>query len=219
MSTHLQAVDQLLLERDQLLADIRDRLLLAQQHHKQHYDAKHRDLHFDVGHWVWLRLHQQQALSLADNINRKLAPRYYGPYEIIERIGDVVYRLQLPPWARIHDVFHVSLLKPYHGAPLVVPPALPELQHGRITPIPCSVIRARMCDGIREILVHWDGLPSFDATWEPLEQFRRQYPFFQLEDELFVEEGRNVRRAKFGKYYTRRIKLGQSATAASEDVG
>ena len=44
----------------------------------------------------------------------KLSPRYMGPYEIVERIGEVAYRLRLPPeLARIHDVFHVSMLRKY----------------------------------------------------------------------------------------------------------
>ena len=44
----------------------------------------------------------------------KLAPRFVGPFEILERIGPVAYRLALPPsLARIHDVFHVSILRQY----------------------------------------------------------------------------------------------------------
>lgn len=184
-----------------MLADVRERLLLAQQHHKNHYDAKHRELHFTVGQWVWLRLHQRQALTIAPNINRKLAPRYYGPYQILGKIGEVAYRLQLPPRAHIHDVFHVSLLKPFHGEPLTTPPALPDLQQGRVLPTPHHVVRARLSRCVRQILVQWEGLPDSDATWEPVAEFRRQYPFFQLEDELFAEEGRDV---MWGNVYTRR---------------
>ena len=48
----------------------------------------------------------------------KLSPRYMGPYEIVERIGKVAYRLRLPPeLARIHDVFHVSMLRKYIADP------------------------------------------------------------------------------------------------------
>ena len=48
----------------------------------------------------------------------KLSPRYMGPYEIVERIGEVVYQLRLPPeLAKIHDVFHVSLLRKYMEDP------------------------------------------------------------------------------------------------------
>ena len=51
----------------------------------------------------------------------KLSPRYMGPYEIVERIGEVVYRLRLPPeLAKIHDVFHISVLRKYMADPLHV---------------------------------------------------------------------------------------------------
>lgn len=140
------------------------RLLQAQQYHKRHYDAKHRELHFDVGQWVWLRLHHRQAISLVDRANRKLAPRYYGPYQVLECIGSVAYKLQLPTKAKIHNVFHVSLLKPYHGEPPVQPPALPALEDGRVIPTPRQVTRSRLSRGVRELLVHWMGLPDLDAS-------------------------------------------------------
>jgi hypothetical protein len=58
---------------------------------KQTQDRDRRDVSFEVGDWVWLRLHQRLAASIADPTNRKLAPRYYGPYQILERHGSVAY--------------------------------------------------------------------------------------------------------------------------------
>jgi hypothetical protein len=64
-----------------------------------------------------------------------------------------IYRLELPKGARIHDVFHVGLLKPFKGSPPVVPPALLVLENGRLLPTPQKVLKARLQRGKWFILV------------------------------------------------------------------
>ena len=89
-------------------------------------------------------------------------------------------------------MFHVSLLKPYQGEPPSSPPSLPELHHGRVIPSPCQVLKARLSRGVREIFLQWAGLPDTGASYEPLALFKEKFPSFQLKDELFSEEGRDV---------------------------
>jgi len=191
-TARMATVDTLLQDRDAFLVDVRDRLLQAQVHAKRYYDAHHRPLEFAVGAWVWLRLLHRNAQTLVPGARSKLGPRYAGPFQVLERVGDVAYRLRLPEGARIHDVFHVGVLKPFHGTPPSDTPALPPLQHGRLLHAPDRVLRSQLRRGVWHVLVKWAGLPDSEATWETVDSFRTAFPDFQLEDELLSEGGRDV---------------------------
>ena len=122
----------------------------------------------------------------------KLKPRFYGPYRISEVINDVAYRLELPARSRLHDVFHMVLLKKFFSTPPTAPPGLPPIHNGAAIPEPERVTRSRLAHGVRQLLVHWKGEAASSATWEDLDSFVERYPAFQLEDELLVEGGRDV---------------------------
>ena len=147
-------MDKQLTNRGEFLAAVRERLLQAQSIMKQIHDAAHRDVSFSVDDWVWLRLHQRAATAIKRSQNAKLAPRYYVPFKVIERIGSVAYRLQLPDKARIHNVFHVVFLKKYHGTALTDIVPLPTVAHGHAVPEPGHIVRARLNHGVWEVLVH-----------------------------------------------------------------
>jgi len=181
---------------------------------KQYYDKGHRDVVLQVGDWAWLRLHHRSAAGITDRAAGKLAPRYYGPYLVLERIGDVAYRLQLPPRAKIHNVFHVVFLKKHQGDPPATMVPLPPVVHRRVVPTPDSVKRARLNRGIWELCVRWVGRDSSDSTWEPLDEFKATYLEFQLENELFRKERGNVVDAFVGIQY-RRKKKGKAANPSS----
>jgi hypothetical protein len=170
---------------------------------KNAHDKSHRDVQFEASDWVLLRLNHRSAAGITDRANAKLAPKYYGPFQVRGRIGPLAYRLQLPPRSRIHDVFHVVFLKKFEGTPPSAVPSLPPLTHGRVIPLPARVIRARRTATSWEVLVKWLGHDDLDASWEPLEDFKERYPDFKLEDELFSQAGGSVMDSVFGKQYRR----------------
>ncbi|XP_066311180.1 uncharacterized protein [Miscanthus floridulus] len=100
------------------------RLEQAQDVYKRFYDKHHRDVHYSVGDWVWLRLRHRAPASLHGVTKGKLRPRCYGSYHISDIINDVAYRLEPPPRAWLHDVFYVRLLKKFVGTPPATPPRL-----------------------------------------------------------------------------------------------
>ena len=103
---------ELLKEMELELAKIRQNLKVAQETQKI-YDDKHRvHREFNFGDHVYLRVKENKG-SLKLGSCAKLSPRYCGPFEVLERIGPVSYRLAFPASTRAHNVFHVSLLKKY----------------------------------------------------------------------------------------------------------
>ena len=116
---------------------------------------------------------------MATRANHKLAFKYFGPYRIIEKIGQVAYKLELPATSATHPVFHVSQLKPAASIKdrvcLDLPGANPFPQ------VPGRILQRRLVNrrtmAITQVLVKWSATPTVLATWEDAEALRQRFPF------------------------------------------
>ena len=96
---------------------IQDRLRTAQSRQKSYVDRKVCDVAFTVGERVLLQVSPMKSVMRFGK-KGKLSPRFIGPFEILDRVREVVYRLALPQsLSVVHIVFHVSLLRKYHSDP------------------------------------------------------------------------------------------------------
>ena len=185
-ASSVEAVDFLLSSRQEMFETLRGKLERAQCKMKRYADSHRRDVSFEVGDWVYVRLRPHRQTSIA-NKYQKLGKRYYGPYQITEVIGKVAYRLALPPTAKIHPVFHCSKLKPHHG-PLTTDQSLPPTSWDNNPLIePLTILDHKWDDQTPpclSVLVQWTGLPPEDSTWEDWTQLQSIY---HLEDKVFSD--------------------------------
>ena len=89
-----------------------DAIFFALANHKEHYDRSHQPLFMKVGDWAMLKLHKGYSISSSVGVTKKLTQQYVGPFQIVERIGRLAYRLEIPNDWRIYPVFSVAQLEP-----------------------------------------------------------------------------------------------------------
>ena len=187
-------LDTILTQHQKIIKLVKENLLRARNRMVQQANKKRCDKIFEVNQWVYLKLQPYRQLSVKNLVTQKLAKRFYGPFRILKRIGAVAYELELPPTARIHPFFHVSLLKACHGHPdtQIYPLPLPVMTD---TPQPTQVLDTRTITknstATTELLVQWEGQEPFEATWEDKITFINNYPDFDLEDKIIFQPRSN----------------------------
>ena len=103
----------LIQENEEKVKMIRERLKVAADRQKSYVDLKRKDIQHEIGEKVFLKVsHWKKVMRFGRK--GKLSPRFIGSYEVIEKVGPMAYRLALPPeLEKIHNVFHVSMLRRY----------------------------------------------------------------------------------------------------------
>ncbi|KAK1409444.1 hypothetical protein QVD17_35970 [Tagetes erecta] len=213
-------LEQQLINRDDMLRLLQINLTKAQDRMRAQANGKRRELSFQVGDYVFLKIQPYRQRSLAKRRYEKLSPRFFGPYQVKRQIGSVAYELKLPPDAKIHPVFHVSMLKPARGSfPTDSIAPLPITKDWEIDLQPATVLEHRWVfeagQPVLELLISWSQRPIEEATWESYDLLVEQFPSFRLEDKAFYRGGSND---KNQLVYTRRknkIKKAVSKSAES----
>jgi hypothetical protein len=121
--------------------------------------------------WRYERYISTVNFKLAHPGTRKLLPKWVGPFKVIERIGKVVYKVELPPNLKMHNVFHVQLLKKYRENGKVQPPPPPiEIDYSLEYEVERVLGHRKVKRGKqirKEFLVKWLGYEHEHNTWEP----------------------------------------------------
>ncbi|XP_075655035.1 uncharacterized protein LOC142625231 [Castanea sativa] len=140
-TTQVAVVDALLHDRTVLLNLLKQNLIVAQARMKAQADQHRPDKSFQVDDWVYLRLQPYRQLSLKAKRFNKLSPKYFGPFQILQRVGQVAYKLALPVGCPLHPVSHVSCFKPKLGAHITPLPTIPPVDSdGFLNPEPTAIL-------------------------------------------------------------------------------
>ena len=190
----VEAVDELLSQREVVFTLLRQKLLKAQEHMKAIADGHRRDHEFHIGDWVLVKLRPYRQTTVSGAVHSKLAKRFYGPFQIIERMGPVAYKLALPEHSRIHPVFHCSILKPFIGSPTSehathLPPLVVDNQPALV---PLAILAHKTIPSDTSpkelVLVQWKDLHPDEASWEEWSTLKSLH---HLEDKVLFEDGGN----------------------------
>ncbi|XP_070049304.1 uncharacterized protein [Nicotiana tomentosiformis] len=155
---------------------------------RSYSDVCRRDLEFKEDDWVFLKVSPMKGI-IRFGKKDKLSPGYIGPYRIIQRIGQVAYRLELPhEMLLVHPVFHVSMLKKVVGDPALIDPveAIEVNEELTYEYIPIAILDRRVRKlrnkKIASVKVLWRNQHVEEATWEAEKDMKKKYPH------LFVDK-------------------------------
>jgi hypothetical protein len=170
-------------EAEEKVTLIRKRLLEAQSWQKSYADNRRRELKFEEGDFVYLKVSLMRGVKRFQ-VKGKLAPRFVGPYPIIGIVGPAAYHLELPEsMSDIHNMFHVSQLRkclqvPENHIEEETIQIQKDLQY-REKPVKIldSAVQKTRNSEVRLCKVQWSREGEEEATWESEDSLRREYPY------------------------------------------
>jgi hypothetical protein len=163
---------------------VKENLHVAQSRQKSYADHRRRELSFEMGDFVYLKVSPMRGLRRF-KVRGKLTPRFIGPFKILEKRGEVAYQLELPSQlSDVHDVFHVSQLKkcllvPKEQIPMEDLDAKEDLSYQE-HPIRILETSEKVTwnKKIKMYKVQWSHHTEDEATWEREEELKAEFPSF-----------------------------------------
>jgi hypothetical protein len=175
---------EILQEAEKQVHMVRENLRIAQSRQKSYADDRRRELSFEVGDFVYLRVSPMRGLRHF-NVRGKLAPRFIVPFKILDKRGEVAYQLELSlQLSDVHDGFQVSQLKkcllvPEEQLPLEDLDSKEDLSYQEY---PMKILetseRVTQNKKIKMSKVQWSHHAEEEATWEREEELKAEFPSF-----------------------------------------
>jgi hypothetical protein len=184
----VEDADTMLQRRQQANQVIRENLQLAQDRMKHYADKNRSERMLELGDMVYLKVQPYRHTSLSLHHCIKLHSKFYGPFRVMEKVGQTAYKILLPEGCKLHPTFHVSQLKKHHGPVAVPEPTLPLIDaQGNIQTGPAAVLERKLIPRkqgdisvpVIQWLVEWINLPQECATWEDASFIQKVFPHFQ----------------------------------------
>jgi hypothetical protein len=171
-------------EAEKQVCMVRENLRVTQSRQKSYADHRRRELSFEVGDFVYLKVSPMIGLHHF-KVRGKLTPRFIGPFKVLEKGGEVAYQLELlPQLSDVRDVFHVSQLKKYLYVPEEHLPmddldAKEDLSYQEY-PVHILETSERVTQNKRIMMckVQWSYHTEEEASWEREEELRAEFPCF-----------------------------------------
>nr|GFA83932.1 putative reverse transcriptase domain-containing protein [Tanacetum cinerariifolium] len=174
----------LIQETTKKIVQIKQRMQATRDRQKSYADLKHKPIEFQVGDKVMLKVLPWKGVVRFGK-RGKLNPRYVGPFKVLERVGDVAYKLNLPEeLSRVHNTFHVSNLKKCHVDESLAVPLdglhFDDKLHFVEKPVEIvdREVKRLKRSQILLVKVRWNSKRGPEFTWEREDQFRKKYLHF-----------------------------------------
>jgi hypothetical protein len=181
-------------EKEVMVSLLKQHLACAKLRMKKQVDQHRSERQFTVGEQVWVKLQPYVQSSLAPRANQKLSFKFFGPFPVLQRIGQVDYKLLLPASSLIHPIFHVSQLKKVvlekHQVPIPLPDDID------LPRVPIKVLQRRLGSILgrprNQALIQWSQWPPKMATWEDVDTLQHRFPHAPAWGQAASQEGEVV---------------------------